>query len=226
MDTDLRTKTWTRIARMIARNTCVFENLGKREKVPFPLTPALSLGEGETLPASRRIHAALLLTDFRDTKRCQRLFPFHEPERRSPIRRVGNTHGIAPGRRPALDSRIAVCLNLLLDSHIIGLPCAKPTKTSALLRFMGREQVQLEQGTSHEPQSRAGVSPAPRARQRERCVGFADGAGETPALRSPLRCSGSRVQCAIVSGNSLPEGKGQGEGERGGGEPGRRPALR
>jgi hypothetical protein len=50
------------------------------------------------------------------------------------------------GLRPALDSRIAVCQNLLLDSHIIGLPCAKPTKTSALLRFMGREQVQLEQG--------------------------------------------------------------------------------
>jgi hypothetical protein len=55
------------------------------------------------------------------------------------------------GLRPALDSRIAVCLNLLLDSHIIGLPCAKPTKTSALLRFMGREQVPLEQGASHEP---------------------------------------------------------------------------
>jgi hypothetical protein len=41
-------------------------------------------------------------------------------------------------------------VNLLLDSHIIGLPCAKPTKTSALLRFMAREQVQKEQGASHE----------------------------------------------------------------------------
>jgi hypothetical protein len=61
---------------------------------------------------------------------------------------------------------------------------------------------------SMNPQSRAGVSPAPRARQRERCIGFADGAGETPALRSPLRCSGSRVQCEIVSGNSLPGGEG------------------
>jgi hypothetical protein len=69
------------------------------------------------------------------------------------LRRGGVGHlsmNRSAGLRPALDSRIAVCLNLLLDSHIIGLPCAKPTKTSALLRFMVREQVQLEQGASHE----------------------------------------------------------------------------
>jgi hypothetical protein len=54
-------------------------------------------------------------------------------------------------RSLSMDSRIAVCLNLLLDSHIIGLPCAKPTKTSALLRFMGREPVPLEQRAPHEP---------------------------------------------------------------------------
>jgi hypothetical protein len=64
----------------------------------------------------------------------------------------------------------------------------------------------------HEPQSRAGVSPAPRARQREQCVGFAD-AGRRDACPtfSATAVQGFKARISVWE-NSHPDPLPLGEG--------------
>jgi len=69
-----------------------------------------------------------------------------------------------------------------------------------MLRFMGREQIRMEHGTPHERLSERGC-----VEDQPQWLGtFEKAAAGALSPRTQTR-SGSGGQCAIASGNSLPE---------------------